>query len=303
MTSLKHVHISHQTAGFFKNTSHDFYSSLSLSSFYQSSHPSFVNTCLYPSIILQLFSSLPPPSIFHLHLYDLSHPSSSPPLHPHLLLRLSPSLLMFPSLPPSTHPSLHPVVEATDKTQRRIPPLVLPFKWILTQLALIPHYPLIVLGFFFHPSIHPFIPAPSFMTRLSADINQLREKIPHHAALRCVRSRRRRCGKYRCGGSEESEREDITQLPESFTAKCHAYKHTASFNAINCGSHVGCPRLPGTRRLWSPDSVCKHVRLSCGWLKSLNQNKSDLGAKVTSDFRHFLPQCRSIWKYERLSWN
>lgn len=52
---------------------------------------------------------------------------------------------------------------------------VLPFKWILAQPLLIPRYPSIA---FIHLSIHPFIPVPSFMTGLSADINQLREKIP-----------------------------------------------------------------------------------------------------------------------------
>lgn len=72
--------------------------------------------------------------------------------------------------------------EATEsKTEQppfRVLPWVLPFKWILTQLLLIPYHHFNVFCFF-HLSIHPFIPVPSFMTGLSADINQLREKIPH----------------------------------------------------------------------------------------------------------------------------
>lgn len=45
------------------------------------------------------------------------------------------------------------------------------------KLLLIPHYPFI--AFLLHSPIHPFIAVPGFMTGLSADRNQLREKILH----------------------------------------------------------------------------------------------------------------------------
>lgn len=101
----------------------------------------------------------------HLHLNLYMHTST--PFFSFLMLLLIPSF--FPIF------ILHRITLKTERRNRtnssQFLPWVLPFKWILTQQLLISHYPFIAL---FHLSVHPFIPVPSFMTGLSADINQLR---------------------------------------------------------------------------------------------------------------------------------
>lgn len=134
----------------------------------------FLHKSLQPSPLT--CHSLP---ISHLHLnlctFTSTLPSSS---SPSIILNVvfHPSLIhpSFNTLIPSDQTGSHS--EETEQTSFRIRPWVLPFKWILTQPLLVLCHPLI--AFFFHQTIHPFIPVPSFMTGLSADINQLREKIP-----------------------------------------------------------------------------------------------------------------------------
>lgn len=117
------------------------------------------------------------------------------PLHSHINSVLFLLSLHAPSCFPFIHPSFFPSSRCfcsnmkppfgyRDKTELTPPesfPWVLPLKWILTQPLLIPHYPFIA---FFHLFVHAFIPGPSVMTGLSADMNQLREKIPHYVVQR-----------------------------------------------------------------------------------------------------------------------